>query len=189
MLQYTQQFCTSNLLKQLSNSFWGSSLWEDRRAKLPVCTLKKIYSEATVLPGVPVHQEANLRIEALKHQAYQSLPGGSKGNSCYYLFTPQFHSYISPTFQDFYQTPAKAGNTSRNAPQRQKSFCNYFTCYSSELEFNFQERTNSVLAWWKHKSWTQHTMYLSFNNNHNNSKEKTDYWRRTSRQKQKGTPD
>lgn len=41
---------------------------EARGAKLPVCPLKKIYREATVLPGVSVHQEANLTIEALKCQ-------------------------------------------------------------------------------------------------------------------------
>lgn len=58
---------------------------------------------------------------------YQSLPGSSKGNSYYYLFTTHLHSYISPILQDFYQAPAKAGNRSRNAPQRQKSFCNYFS--------------------------------------------------------------
>lgn len=124
---------------------------EARGAKLPVCPLKKIFREATVLPGVSVHQEANLTIEALKCQAYQSLPGSSKGNSYYYLFTTHLHSYISPIFQDFYQAPAKAGNRSRNAPQRQKSFCNYFSVlqkknYSSELECDFLETTNSVLA-------------------------------------------
>lgn len=125
---------------------------------------------------------------------YQSLTGSSKGNSYYYLFTTHLHSYISPILQDFYQAPAKAGNRSRNAPQRQKSFCNYFSVlqkknYSSELESDFLETTNSVLACWRHKSWTQHTVYFSFNNNHNNSKERADYCRRMSRQKPKGKPD
>lgn len=77
---------------------------------------------------------------------YQSLTGSSKGNSYYYLFTTHLHSYISPILQDFYQAPAKAGNRSRNAPQRQKSFCNYFSVlqkknYSSELESDFLETT------------------------------------------------
>lgn len=163
---------------------------EARGAKLPVCPLKKNYREATVLPGVSVHQEANLTIEALKCQNISLSQEVQKATAIIiysqHIFIVTLAPYFKISTKHLQKLVTGPGMPLKGRRASVITFLYYRKKnYSSELESDFLETTNSVLACWRHKSWTQHTVYFSFNN-HNNSKERADYCRRMSRQKPKG---